>query len=540
MPQIVSNRQFKGAAIAAAVVAVVFLAVNILLIGGDAFVIAFNSILNPPLAIIITVLAAIVWHRMRAERRRRFLWTGLLIGWALWALAEAIWAIYIIIGQEIPYPSAADFFWLLGYIPIGIGLVARALTMPAKPTRSQNMIILGVIVVTILVAGVLIFRPIVQDFDPERLIESILNVFYPLADLFLLIIVWRLLFTYEEGEHGFVWRLLTVGFILMTASDFVYTYSTWRELYYPDSKVNVISWLFVDLPYTLSYLVWFLGLCALLILLRQQLPAAAAVRLDMVRRYGHVLVYTKNDDTIIDVSSNFGRLFGGSKVTGKSLAAALSISEQVERSIYEKIRGEGKVADVPIQVPGRSGALSKARLCGLAVFSHQKEYTGADLVVCVPAVDGSFDEALSQEARGMVRHVLDQSGSSYTAEVGQFLAGYYLPYLRSLLDAASSQGRATMSQALVDELQKTATKHNWKMRFNTTTVLDSTDYPLDLLREALPVLVETAKGFVANVTGPAFVEARMAEVGSLFSDAVHAEAAFYRRPGSEVRFADNR
>ncbi len=539
MPKILSNRQFRWAAIAVAIVVLVFLAVNILLIGGDAFVIGFNSILNPPLAIIITILAAIAWHRMRAEGRRRFLWLGMLIGWALWALAETVWAIYTIQGQEIPYPSVADFFWLLGYIPMGIGLVARVLTMPAKPTRSQNMIILGVSAATIIIAGVLVFRPIFQSFDPERLVESILNITYPLADLFLLIVVWRLFFTYEGGDSGFVWRLLTVGFVLMTVSDFIYTYTTWQEVYYPDSKVNVLSWLLVDFPYTLSYLAWFLGILALLIVQHKRLPIEAVVQSKMVPRYGHVLVYTKNDDTVIEVSPNFP-LFGAGRMAGKSLAEVLPISEQVGRSICERIRAEGKVADLPIQVVDRSGVSSEARLSGVAVTNLQQEYTGADFLLRIPTEDDSFDQALSQEAKGMVRHVLNQSGSNYQAEVRQFLADYHIPYIKSLLDVASSRGGATMSQAFVDELQEAARKRGWPMRFNAQTVLDSSDYPLEVLREALPVLVETAKRFIANVTGPAFVEAQIKEQSLRFSEAVHAEAAFYRKPESEIRFADNR
>jgi hypothetical protein len=78
MPQILWNRRFKAAAIAVAIIALVVLAVNILLIGGDDFVIAFNSLLNPPLAIIITVLAAIIWRQMSAEKHSRLLWAGML------------------------------------------------------------------------------------------------------------------------------------------------------------------------------------------------------------------------------------------------------------------------------------------------------------------------------------------------------------------------------------------------------------------------------------------------------------------------------
>ena len=131
-------------------------------------------------------------------------------------------------------------------------------------------------------------------------------------------------------------------------------------------------------------------------------------------------------------------------------------------------------------------------------------------------------------------------GSDYKAEIRQFLADYHLAYIRSLLNVASSQGGAAMSQALVDELQETARKHNWQIMLNARTVLDSTVYPLEVLREALPVLVETAKGFVSKVTGPEFVEAHMKEQSARFSEAVHRDAARYGKPDSEVAFADNR
>jgi hypothetical protein len=228
LPQIFSDRQLKRVTIAVAIVMLVFVTINIFVVGGDLFIYTFNSSLNSPLAIIVAFSAFSVWRLMSAEKHNRFLWSGILIGWALWALAETIWAVYSILGQEVPYPSLADFFWVVGYIPMGIGLITRIRTMPTKPNRSQNLLIWWFSASTILLTIFFIFIPIIQSFDPQRLIESILNLVYPLADLFLVIIVWRLFFTYEEGDYGFSWRLLTLGFIFMTVSDFIFTYTTWQ------------------------------------------------------------------------------------------------------------------------------------------------------------------------------------------------------------------------------------------------------------------------------------------------------------------------
>ena len=59
---------------------------------------------------------------MNTGRTNRLLWGGLLAGWALWVIAEILWVVYGNLYQEIPYPSPADFFWLIGYVPMGYGL----------------------------------------------------------------------------------------------------------------------------------------------------------------------------------------------------------------------------------------------------------------------------------------------------------------------------------------------------------------------------------------------------------------------------------
>jgi len=113
----------------------------------------------------------------------------------------------------------ADFFWLLGYIPMGIGLVTRVLTMPTKPNRSQNMIIWGASAATILIAVAFIFRPfcraLIQTGDREHP-QYHLSACRPFPTDHRM----RLFFTYEGGDYGFAWRLLVVGFIFMTVSDF--------------------------------------------------------------------------------------------------------------------------------------------------------------------------------------------------------------------------------------------------------------------------------------------------------------------------------
>lgn len=540
LPHIFYNRLFKWVAIVVAIAVFVLVTVNIFGIGDDSFLFMFNNSLDAPLAIIVVISAATIWRLMSTERHNRFLWSGMLMGWGLWAMAETIWTVYSALKQEIAYPSLADIFWALGYFPLGIGLFIRVKTLPTKPNRLQNMLIWGFSAITVLIATIFVIMPVIQDFDPQRLVESILNLFYPLADVFLIIVVWRLFFTYDAGDYGFGWRLLTLGFLFLIIGDLCFTYATWQGLYYPDMKANLISRLVVDVPYTLSYLFWFIGIYALRILLKEEHPIEEAARIRMVRTYGHILIYTDKEDIVIGASPNYDRFFESIHVKRKTLAQVLTISEQDGHAILEKLRAQGRVADLPIQIRNRAGALYEIRLCGLAVINQQQTYLGSNLLLRLRVADAAFDDTLDHESRLMARYVLEQSGSNYKAEIGQFLADYYLSYIKPLINMASHQGGAALSQALLDELRKTANQHNWYMQFNPHTVLDSTKYPLEVLREALPVLLETAKQFVSSITDPDIVEIRMREVSSRVSETIHRDVARYGSPDSEVGFSDHR
>lgn len=538
LPDIFSNRQFKKAAIAAAALTLILLIVNVFLIGGDAFVHTFNSIPDAPLAIIVTVAAASIWRQMSAEDQRRRLWGGLVIGWALWALAEMIWSLSSIFGREVPYPSLADLFWVVGYIPMTIGLLGSVRAMPTKPAPSQKRMIWGISAATILIASIFVFIPIIQDFDPQQLLVSALNLIYPLGDLFLLSIVWWLFFVYEKGDYGFAWRLLIVGFILTTFSDLVFTYAVWQDLYYPDMKATVLSRLVIDFTYTASYLVWFLGIYALRILLREQRPVKSSIQPKMVPLYGHILVYLASDNTVVTTSLNYGRFFGANAEQGKTLAAVATISKQDERLILTQVQTEGKVTDLPIQVRDRDGVLHTIALCGVTMHNPQGQYSGANILLRIPVEDNAFDQALSQYNRSMARHVLRESGSNYDAEIKALLLDYHLAYIKLLLKLVSHEGGRPMSQALLDELLETSKKHNWQMQFNLQTVLEG-DYPLPVLQEALPVLLETVKQFASRVTDPQTVDAHMQTLNGQFGETVQQEVARYCKAENGVRFADS-
>jgi hypothetical protein len=212
---IFSNQRYKMAAIVAGILVLAYVLVNLFVIGGDGFIITLNNLVAPLLAIITTISAFILLLQIRANVRSRLLWGGLFAGWALWAIAEILWFVFGYLGQEVPYPSIAYLFWLVGYTPLGIGLYSRLREMPLKLTSSQKLALWGSSLATIFITLAFVILPVFQGYDASNRLGSIISIIYPLADLVLLVSVLRLIFVYRSGDYGFSWNLLITGFVLI-------------------------------------------------------------------------------------------------------------------------------------------------------------------------------------------------------------------------------------------------------------------------------------------------------------------------------------
>lgn len=196
------------------------------------------------------------------------------------------------------------------------------------------------------------------------------------------------------------------------------------------------------------------------------------------------------------------------------------------------------MADLPIQIPDRSGIQHEAWLSGIKIPDPQGQYSGSNFLFRIVVDDNSFDKPLSHETRMMMKSMLDQCGSYYQDEVKQFLLDYYLSYIRYILDMASSQGGEAMCQSLLDRLQETAKKHGWQLQFNLHTILEGSDHSLAILREALPVLLDAATKFISSVLDPATVQTSLQELKSQIGEDVIRDVAYFGKAGNDIKFAD--
>lgn len=241
-----------------------YVVLNVIKFGGDnSQTIFINTVLIPPLALLVTLMAFLLMLQVVPSFRTRALWLGLVLGFACWTIAETIWAIAFIKNQEAPYPSLADLFWFIGYFPMYIALWLRLRSITEKPGRMNEIIIVVISLFFIALTFFGILLPILQNFDPSAALESALNLFYPLADTILIILALRILFTARQGTFAQSWFWISLGFIFSSVSDLFFTYSSGLGVYYPNGQANLISVYLVDVPYTLSYLFFLIGMLSL-------------------------------------------------------------------------------------------------------------------------------------------------------------------------------------------------------------------------------------------------------------------------------------
>jgi hypothetical protein len=209
--------------------------------------------LPPLLALIAFTVASAGLIRYGVRTRDRFstVWLGYSLGVLLWFLGESTWAVYALVySNPDPFPSIADVFWLVGYVPLIFAIVIQA-----WPFRgflfSRRM--LAIIAATLVFAGVLLSALIPATFaasNGEDLVSAAIGLAYPLLDVVLLVIALPILFLYGRGTFWRPFLFVAVGLILTFAGDVLFTWTSLNGTYYDGNYLELLfHWSYLSLAY---------------------------------------------------------------------------------------------------------------------------------------------------------------------------------------------------------------------------------------------------------------------------------------------------
>lgn len=211
--------------------------------------IAVGSALMATIAVYLGVKS---FSEVMEERKS---WQLINIGLILFLLGELSWAIQeIFLRIKNPFPSIADFFWLLGYLPFFVGLILREQQLRVPLYAREKLFLASIILVIITVSSFFLFLPIANS--NIGIVEKFLDIAYPLGDLALIIPVFSIMIIFGKHFLGRPWMFIALGLALIGIADTIFSYLTWYELYWKElhSPTNL-----VDLLWVAGYLTMALG-----------------------------------------------------------------------------------------------------------------------------------------------------------------------------------------------------------------------------------------------------------------------------------------
>jgi len=179
----------------------------------------------------------------------RFLWMA--VAEIIWLIAELVWAYYeFALNIVNPSLSLADFFWLIGYLPMAYSLYIIFVSI-SYHRRAAVLAVVSFLVLTALVFIFLTDSIFNTDQPPE---VSLVNMAYVLEDALLVSLAIPLAVAFFSYSKSRSWMLLALALGVGAFGDVAFFYLT--SLNSPDP--NILSSFFYMLDY-----VW-VGIAALI------------------------------------------------------------------------------------------------------------------------------------------------------------------------------------------------------------------------------------------------------------------------------------
>jgi hypothetical protein len=200
----------------------------------------FSNAFPPVIAGAAVVVSGISLQKYWRKREERFsmIWLLFTIGLFSWFVGESVWMGYTLIWNvEVPYPSVADAFWIVGYIPFFFALYFY---VKIFGTALSKKMLATALAFTIFLASAISFTLITPVIGSEEdTLTLAVDFAYPLLDVALLSISFLGLLIFMNGKVGKSWLLINLGIFMNVCGDILFSYTTLQETYYSGHFLEV-------------------------------------------------------------------------------------------------------------------------------------------------------------------------------------------------------------------------------------------------------------------------------------------------------------
>lgn len=211
--------------------------------GSDDSITLISDLAILPLSLFAALAALSASRRVRHEPHLQRAWQFIGLSALSLFIGDAIWFVYEIILAQEPFPSIADFFYLLFYPLVLYGVLWFANRLVAlKPSERWRFVIdLAIVLVSAwMVIWYFIVSPTALDSESD-LLSQIIAAAYPIGDL---VVIGGIVALLLRGEHiGRDTReslsIFLSGLTLFVGADLLYAYASITDTYASGSWIDI-------------------------------------------------------------------------------------------------------------------------------------------------------------------------------------------------------------------------------------------------------------------------------------------------------------
>jgi len=235
-----AGRRFVWAAAAVAVVSVLFILAVGLNIGGDRGTTATDDIGEAIAALVAA--ASCGYAALTRTGRLRLTWALIGLSAFSWFAGEVVWSVYEVgLGQDVPFPSAADAGFLLA-IPLAVGGILGFPSAPSRlTTRSKVIVDTVILALSLVYVSWALGLAKVYDTSADDPIAKLIGAAYPAGDVVMigvLLLVMRRASMLQRGSM----TLLLLGFASIAVADSAFAFLTASGQYTVNGSLLDAGW----------------------------------------------------------------------------------------------------------------------------------------------------------------------------------------------------------------------------------------------------------------------------------------------------------
>jgi hypothetical protein len=217
------------------------------LFGGATELIQETIYMLAPFVAVLAGVSAVLRIGTRGRLGRSLI--NITVGLLLWLIGEVIWVVFEYGLGIDPFPSLADFFYLVAYIPLFIGIYLQVQGEAVKAWRNR-LLVLALLSASLV--AIVSYAGIYLAYDPTAtMLENSIAMAYGLDDLVLVLVglfVYALSVEYRGGRLAVAGWFFLLGLVAILAADILFA------IFVDPYEAGELAYIRIDLLWILGYL----------------------------------------------------------------------------------------------------------------------------------------------------------------------------------------------------------------------------------------------------------------------------------------------